>query len=490
MSDGLGERLVGSQASLSNITAESLHRRIWDESRKIWRVSLPAILSRLSLFGIIILTQAFIGHISNLDYAAFAVVQTILVRFVTGVTMGMSSATETLCGQAFGAKQYHMMGIYLQRSWIVTLGATVILTPVFIFATPIFRLLGETESIAREAGVVSLWVIPIMYGMVFSTPLQMYLQAQQRNTVIIWFSAGSLLLDAVLGWAFVSRLRLGLGGAFGALNISYWLFVIMEFVYLFGGWCPDTWKGLTLQAFSDLWPVIKLSVSSGIMICLELWYNSILVLLAGYMKNAEVAISSFSICLNIAAAVLMIGLGFLVAASVRVSNELGRGNTNAAKFAIKVIFGTGVCFGLVCAIICLLYSYQLAGLFTSNEEVKDSVSSLSLLLALSVFLNAVQPILTGVAVGAGWQSVIAIVNIACYYLVGVPIGALLGYVAHLEVKGLWIGLICGITFQLLALIYMTWRTNWDEQVVKASERLNRWLLKPPEDSSPANRVEE
>lgn len=40
----------------------------------------------------------------------------------------------------------------------------------------------------------------------------------------------------------------------------------------------------------------------------------------------------------------------------------------------------------------------------------------------------------GVAIGAGWQSVIAIVNIACYYLIGVPIGALLGYVAHLEVK--------------------------------------------------------
>lgn len=80
---------------------------------------------------------------------------------------------------------------------------------------------------------------------------------------------------------------------------------------------------------------------------------------------------------------------------MRVSNELGRGNTKAAKFAIKVIFGTGVCFGLVCAVICLLYSYQIARLFTSNEEVKESVSALSSLLAVSVFLNTVQPILTG-----------------------------------------------------------------------------------------------
>lgn len=31
----------------------------------------------------------------------------------------MASALETLCGQAYGAKQYHMLGIYLQRSWII-----------------------------------------------------------------------------------------------------------------------------------------------------------------------------------------------------------------------------------------------------------------------------------------------------------------------------------------------------------------------------------
>ena len=39
----------------------------------------------------------------------------------------------------------------------------------------------------------------------------------------------------------------------------------------------------------------------------------------------------------------------------------------------------------------------------------------------------------GVAVGAGWQSVGAYVNIACYYLIGVPIGVVLGYVYNMEV---------------------------------------------------------
>lgn len=40
----------------------------------------------------------------------------------------------------------------------------------------------------------------------------------------------------------------------------------------------------------------------------------------------------------------------------------------------------------------------------------------------------------GVAVGAGWQSTVAYVNITCYYLIGIPVGVVLGYVIQLQVK--------------------------------------------------------
>lgn len=40
----------------------------------------------------------------------------------------------------------------------------------------------------------------------------------------------------------------------------------------------------------------------------------------------------------------------------------------------------------------------------------------------------------GVAVGAGWQSVVAYVNITSYYLIGIPLGGVLGYVVGLHVK--------------------------------------------------------
>ncbi|XP_043687913.1 protein DETOXIFICATION 21-like [Telopea speciosissima] len=422
------------------------------------------------------------GHIGETELAAYALIQIILVRFVNGILLGMASALETLCGQAFGARHNHMMGIYLQRSWVVLLATSTILVPVFIFTSPILRLIGQEEELSAVAGNISIWFIPIVYYFVFSMTMQMSLQAQRKNMIIGWLSSALFVVHLTLSWLFVYKLNLGIPGAMGAMFISTWSIVIGEFIYVFGGWCPETWKGFSKHAFTDLWPVVKLFVSSGVMLCIELWYNAVLVLFAGYMKNATTAISAFSICLNITAWEFMISLGFLTGACVRVANELGSGDAGAAKFAIKVNLSTSVSLGVIFSVLFLVFGHVLSYAFTSSTVVARAVSSLSGLLALSVLLNSVQPVLSGVAIGSGWQSVVAYVNLGCYYIVGILIGLLLGYVAKLDVRGIWIGMICGVALQTLVLLWITWRTDWDAQVEKASQRLNRWFLAPSQEN--------
>ncbi|XP_059647266.1 protein DETOXIFICATION 24-like isoform X1 [Cornus florida] len=465
------------------LVSETLKVRVWVESKKIWRVAFPSILTRVSAYGILVVTQAFMGHIGETQLAAYALIQIIGIRFANGILFGMSSATETLCGQAFGAGQYHMLGIYLQRSWIIDLTAATLLVPFFVFSGPIFRLLGQDEDIAEDIENISLWFIPILYYFVFSLTIQKYLQGQLKNRIVGWLGAASFVIHVFLSWLFVIKWNWGVPGAMSAMNISCWLMVVGEFAYVFGGWCSETWRGFTKAAFIDLLPVIKLSISSGVMICLEFWYNGVLILVASYMTNATIAISAFSICINIIAWELMISIGFLVAASVRVANELGRGNAEAARFSVKVISITSLCIGLFFAVLCLIFGHSMSYLFTSNEEVAESVSSLSVLLALSILLNSLQPVFSGVAVGAGWQSVVAFITIGCYYIIGVPLGLLLGYVAHLQITGIWTGMICGVVTQTLVLSYIIWRTNWDDQVNNAANHLNRWLLKPSEETN-------
>ncbi|KAG8478852.1 hypothetical protein CXB51_028664 [Gossypium anomalum] len=442
----MDERLIGSEEPKEN--SNNLMRRVLEESGKLWKVGFPSMLARVTAFGMLVVTQAFIGHIGERQLAAYALIQVITVRFANGILLGMSSATETLCGQAFGAKHYHMLGIYLQRSWIINFVTSAVLLPVFIFASPIFKLLGEDEEIATAAGYISLWFIPILYFFVFNFTIQKYLQCQLKNMIVGWISAASFILHVLLSWIFVCKLNWGIPGAMSSMIISSWLMLIGEFIYYLSSQYPQD---------------------------LEIWYYAILVLLGGYMKNAAVAIDALSICLNIIAWQLMVFLGFLTAASVRVSNELGRGNAKAAKFSMKVLLCTSMSIGVLFWALCLIFGHLIGYLFTSDEDVANSVADLSLLLSFSVLLNRI-------AVGAGRQKMVANVNICSYYVVGVPLGILLGYVAKMEVKGIWIGMIIGVATQTFVLAYITSRTDWEEEVNKASERLNKWLLEPSETS--------
>jgi multidrug resistance protein, MATE family len=180
----------------------------------------------------------------------------------------MASALETLCGQSYGAKQYHMLSIYLQRSWIILTVTAICLLPMFVFTEPLLRLLGQDAEIAKVAGVISMWFIPVLFSYVYTFTLQMYLQAQSRNIVITYLAMLNLGLHLFLSWFMTIKLNLGVAGVMGSMILSMWVPVFGQLAFVFCGGCPETWTGFSWKAFSDLTAIVKLSISSGVM----LWY--------------------------------------------------------------------------------------------------------------------------------------------------------------------------------------------------------------------------
>ncbi|MBA0554963.1 hypothetical protein Golob_014033, partial [Gossypium lobatum] len=203
--------------------------KLWTESKKLWIVAGPAIFSKFSTFGVTIISQAFVGHIGPTELAAFSLCCTVLFRFGNGVLIGMASALETLCGQAFGAKRYHMLAIYLQRSWLLLFLTTSCLLPLFIFTTKILIALGQDERIAIVAAA---------------------------------FSTGTHIC---LSWLLTMKLEYGLNGALLSTILAYWIPNIGQLIFVTCGGCKDTWKGFSMLAFKDLWPFVKLCLSSGAM---------------------------------------------------------------------------------------------------------------------------------------------------------------------------------------------------------------------------------
>ncbi|KAJ7966696.1 Protein DETOXIFICATION [Quillaja saponaria] len=131
---------------------------------------------------------------------------------------------------------------------------------------------------------------------------------------------------------------------------------------------------------------------------------------------------------------VMIAIGFNAAISVRVSNELGAGNARLAKFSVGVVSITSVAIGVVAMAVVLATRDIFPYLFTNSVPVAEETTKLGVLLSFTVLLNSLQPVLSGVAIGAGWQSLVAYINIGCYHIVGLPAGILLGFVFDFGVE--------------------------------------------------------
>lgn len=454
---------------------KSLARNFWIESKKLWHIVGPAIFSRLATYSMLVITQAFAGHLGDLELAAISIANNVVVGFDFGLLLGMASALETLCGQAFGAKKYYMLGVYMQRSWIVLFICCVLLLPLYLFASPALKLLGQPDDVAELSGMVSVWMIPLHFSFAFQFPLQRFLQCQLKNMVIAWVTLVALLVHIFVSWLFVYKMQLGVIGTAATSNFSWWILVFGHFGYVACGGCPLTWTGFSMEAFSGLWEFVKLSAASGVMLCLENWYYKILILMTGNLQNAEIAVDALSICMTINGWELMIPFAFFAGTGVRVANELGAGNGKGAKFATTVSVLTSIIIGLIFWLLIMIYHNELALLFSSSEAVLKAVNKLSILLAFTILLNSVQPILSGVAVGSGWQSYVAYINLGCYYLIGVPLGFLMGWVFHQGVMGIWAGMIFGGTaVQTLILGIITMRCDWDKEAEKANRHVRKW----------------
>ncbi|CAN6459867.1 unnamed protein product [Victoria cruziana] len=404
-----------------------LSDRTWEEFKKLGYVAGPAILTSVFQFSIGLVTVAFVGHLGKVELAAVTIASNVIEGFAFGVLLGMGSALETLCGQAFGAGQFDMLGVYMQRSWVITLLTALLISPLYIFTSPLLKALHQSHDIADMAGKYCIWVIPQLFAYAFNFPMQKFYQSQSRVIVITVIAGAGLGLHALLNWIFLSKLHYGLVGAAVVGNITWWLINAAQFIYLLSGKFPDAWTGFSWAAFHSLGSFIKLSLASAVMLCLELWYFTAVLILVGLLKNPELAVDAISICMNLEMWTLMIALGFNAAISVRVSNELGALRPKAAKFSVKVATLTSLSIGVIFMIAVVSTKKLFPRIFTSEDDVIHETSKLANLLSITMILNSVQPVLSGVAVGAGWQSLVAYINIGCYYLFGLPIGALLGF---------------------------------------------------------------
>ncbi|KAJ4870795.1 MATE efflux family protein [Raphanus sativus] len=429
----VARHMVGDNSDTGQSVKEEVKKQFW--------LSAPLIGVSLLQYSLQVISVMFVGHLGSLPLSAASIATSF--ASVTGFTflMGTASALETLCGQSYGAKMYGKLGIYMQRAMFVLLILSIPLSIIWSYTENILVYVHQDKSISKLAGSYAQYMIPSIFAYALLQCLNRFLQTQNNVFPVFVCSGITTCLHVLLCWVLVLKSGLGHKGAALAISVSYWLNVILLSCYVkFSASCSQTWTGFSIEALSHIPAFMKLGFPSAVMVCLELWSFELLVLLSGLLPNPVLETSTLSICLNTSLTLWMIPVGLGGTASTRISNELGAGNPKEQSWL-------------------------------SDPKVISYVASMIPIVAAGNFLDGFQCVLSGVARGCGWQKIGACVNLGSYYLVGVPLGLLLGFHLHLGGRGLWLGIVTALIVQVLSLSTITLVTNWDKEAKKAKDRV-------------------
>ncbi|PSS30603.1 Protein DETOXIFICATION like [Actinidia chinensis var. chinensis] len=443
-----------------------------EELKKVSNIAAPMVVVTVSQYLLRVAPMIMVGHLSALSLSSVAI-STSLTN-VTGYSLlfGMASALETLCGQAYGAEQFEKLGIYTYGAIFSLILVCLPVSIIWIFMDKLLVFLGQDPLISSEAGKYAIWLIPSLFPYAILESMVPYLQTQSLILPKLLCSTITLSVHIPCCWALVFKFELGTKGAALAISLSYWVNVILLGIYLkYSSACEKTRASFSKDIFLRIGEFFRFALPSAGMVCLEWWSFELVILLSGILPNPELESSVLSICLTTTSLHYLIPYSISAAASTRVSNELGAGNSQAARLAVYTVMVLAVAETIFVATILFCCRFVLGFAYSNEKEVGDYVKEMTPLICLSIIMDSLQAVLSGVARGSGWQHIGAYINFGAFYLVGIPLAIVLGFVQHLRGKGIWGGITIGSIVQVMLLSSATCLINWQKQATKARERI-------------------
>ncbi|KAL4547873.1 hypothetical protein Ndes2526B_g07093 [Nannochloris sp. 'desiccata'] len=428
------QRLVSS-ATLTLLHENSKAKGYMHEIGRLLALSIPLVVTNTSSFLISMISIVFVGHIGKFELSVVVLAASIFN--VTGLSflLGSLGALETLCAQAYGAKNYPAVGIVLQRSLLFTTTLAALVAAMWSQADKLLRFLGQDPAISAAAASYLHWSIPALFFVGSGDCLKRYLTAQNCVAPATVASIIAMVVAPLFNWILVVKRSEGLYGAAMAANLAQGVpFIVMVLwtvhreASMKAAASPEqTWHGWSKEALRGWGEYLKLAGPSAAMVCLEWSTFEACVILAGWLADPEQNVAVMGLVLNISGLLYMLPQGLGSATSVRVGNALGAGLPRAAKRSAYAAFGMVLLTQVVLAMGTLACRNTAAYLFTDDVDVASAAAKIFPIMAWCLLGDGVNSTVAGVLRGAGRQELGAMFNLVAYWVVGLPLAGFFSF---------------------------------------------------------------
>ncbi len=419
------------------------------------RLAGPVVGGQLTLVGMSFTDTVMAGRLDAGALAAVAVGASVwasIMFFIAGVLMILAPSVA----QCEGAGERGRVAPLARQTFWVSQGLAVAGILAAANLRPVLELLRVDPTIVpTAAGYLQAlcWGVPAWAAFMVLRNTSEGLGATRPT---LYFGLLGLAANAGADWVLMyGRLGFPPLGAVGcgyATAVVWWLQLAGLTLYIARG---ERYRDLDL--FARLEPpdreaigrIARLGLPVGIMTFMEISMFTMVALLIGTMGTVMVA--GHQVTLNFAALTFMVPLGLSMATSVRVGNALGRRDVEGVRSAARVGIALALSSQVVSASLMLAFPAGIARIYTDDPAVIAIAVELLFLAAVFQLSDGVQVSCAGILRGLNDTRVPMGITVVAYWLVGLPIGLALGFALDLGARGMWMGMIAGLTAAALLL---------------------------------------
>jgi len=428
-------------------------------------LAVPVILGELGWIGLVVVDTLMVGRTGAAALGAMGIGRAVMLTLgVFG--MGLLLGLDTLVSQAWGARDPAEARRWLtQGLWT----AALLSLPLSV----LFRLAGRlVERVGLEAEVIAA-LAPYVHALSFSvtplllyTALRRYLQGVGRVRPVMLGLLSANLVHAAGNWVLIfGKLGAPALGAAGAgwstciaswylaafLGLAVWL-QLRETRRATGAYGLDLARQLQL---------LRIGLPAACQLVAEVAVFAAATALAG--RLAAEWLAAHQIALTAISLTFMIPLGLSSAGAVRVGHAVGRADPRGAARAGWAAWTLGGGFMLVPTALFLLAPEPILRCFTDDPAVLQAGVVLLRVAAAFQLVDGLQVVTTGALRGLGDTRTPLLWNLFGHWLLGLPAGYALCFVADWGAPGLWCGWLVG-----LAVIGLGLTAAWARQARRLS----------------------
>ena len=163
--------------------------------------------------------------------------------------------------------------------------------------------------------------------------------------------------------------------------------------------------------------------------------------------------AAHQVAINMAAVTFMVASGVSAAAAIRSGNNFGAKNHHLLRLSALSSYHIVLAFMAFTAVLFVVANPWLPWIVTNDTRVIAVASQLLILAAVFQLFDGAQVVGLGILRGMGDVNIPTLITFVAYWVIGLPVGYVIGIYLGYGAQGVWCGLVCGLAAAAIMLYF-------------------------------------